>query len=485
MKKRMKLSMIMFALSAALHGVGISTVCASETVTDISKNMKEILENESYTNPVLDKCADPDILYYNGTYYLYCTTPTQEGNSGIKVYTSTDLVHWTDQGFAFFKGDGWGNSKFWAPDIIERGGVFYMYYAADEHLCAATSNSPLGPFKQDVYEPMHEYIREIDAHAFCDEKSDKYYLYFVRFTAGNVIWGVELNDDMKSIKEETLTQISRANQGWDEDLMRVNEGPYMLVRDGKYYMTYSGSHFESVNYGVGYAVADSPLGPFTKYESNPIMQSNSLVHGAGHHCVAASPDGKELFMVYHCHHSLIATDPRRLCIDRMEFIEDADGNIVLEVKGPTVTPQELPSGSVNVDNFIEFEETDFEPVKVNKSMAVEEIKAQLPAELLIRTSKDNQDPAVIDWNLDNGIIEDGREEAIVKGMARLPETVDNLGNIPLDVEAKIIFDLPAANIENQEESRNGRLIWLFMVLGIGTLTVVVAIKYFSSETRIK
>lgn len=444
---------------------------------------KEIVENESYINPVFDKCADPDILYHNGTYYLYCTTPTQEGNSGIKVYTSTDLVHWTDQGFAFFKGDGWGDSNFWAPDIIERDGVFYMYYAADEHLCVATSESPLGPFKQDIYEPMHEYIKEIDAHAFYDEASDKYYLYFVRFTAGNVIWGAELNDDMKSIKEETLTQISRANQGWDEDMMRVNEGPYMLVRDGKYYMTYSGSHFESVNYGAGYAVADSPLGPFTKYENNPIIQSNSLVHGAGHHCVAASPDGKELFMVYHCHHSLFATDPRRLCIDRMQFTEDADGNIVLEVNGPTVTPQELPSGSVNVDNFIEFKETDFEPVIVNKSMTVEEIMEQLPTELLIRTSQGNHGSAVIVWNLDNNIIEGGGEEIIVKGMASLPETVDNLGNIPLDVEVQITFDMPTADIENQEGSRYSSLIWVLMVLGIGVVTIGIAIKYFPQKRK--
>ena len=70
----------------------------------------------------------------------------------------------------------------------------------------------------------------------------------------------------------------------NEDLMRVNEGPYMLVKDGKYYMTYSGSHFESINYGVGYAVADSPLGPFTKYEKNPIMQSAPKIpHFPSHH----------------------------------------------------------------------------------------------------------------------------------------------------------------------------------------------------------
>ncbi len=339
MKKELKWMLVIFMTAVILQGKDLMRVNAAETTAA-----------ETYINPILAQCADPDVLYDNGTYYLYCTTPTVEGNSGIKVYTSTDLVNWTGQGFAFTKGDGWGNAGFWAPDVIRREDTYYMYYTADEHLCVAVSDSPLGPFRQEVYEPMHEYIREIDAHAFYDEASDRYYLYFVRFTAGNVIWGAELNDDMKSIKEDTLIQISRADQGWDEDLMRVNEGPYMLVKDGKYYMTYSGSHFESINYGVGYAVADSPLGPFTKYEKNPIMQSDESVHGAGHHCVTQSPDGSELFIVYHCHYSLTVTDPRRLCIDRIQFSQDADGNTVLEVKGPTVTPQEIPSAAAETED---------------------------------------------------------------------------------------------------------------------------------------
>lgn len=89
----------------------------------------ELSEEKSYTNPLLNMCADPDILYHNGTYYLYCTNAGDENDDdGIKVYTSTDLVHWTDKGWAFKKGDGWGTGNFWAPDTIERDGIFYMYY---------------------------------------------------------------------------------------------------------------------------------------------------------------------------------------------------------------------------------------------------------------------------------------------------------------------------------------------------------------------
>ena len=87
------------------------------------------------------------------------------------------------------------------------------------------------------------------------------------------------------------------------------------------------------------------------------------------------------------------------------------------------------------------------------------------------------------WNLDNNIIEGGGEEIIVKGMASLPETVDNLGNIPLDVEVQITFDMPTADIENQEGSRYSSLIWVLMVLGIGVVTIGIAIKYFPQKRK--
>lgn len=453
MKRYFKLAMALLG-GVMLLGTGTPFAAKAAENLESAETVEPDDAGDTYTNPILDNCADPDVLYYKGTYYLYCTTPTQEGNSGIKVYTSTDLVHWTAQGFAFMKDDGWGDTGFWAPDLIERDGIFYMYYTANEHICVATSESPLGPFKQDVSEPMHEYIKEIDAHVFYDEVSDKYYLYFVRFTAGNVVWGAELNDDMKSIKEDTLVQLLRANQGWDEDKARVNEGPFMLVKDGKYYLTYSGSHFESIYYGSGYAVGTSPLGPFEKYEGNPIMQSNSEIHGTGHHCVTVSPDGEEMFIVYHCHCTLIVTDPRKLCIDRMRFTTDADGNTILEVAGPTVTPQAIPSGAIDVDNFIEFRQPDSEPVTVNEAMATEEILEKIPKEISIRTSKNNRNPATIVWDWEDAPEKNSDGESVLKGTAILPTGVENLGEITLEVSTKLLWEQPVLT-EELKEQENG------------------------------
>lgn len=101
---------------------------------------------DTYLNPIIPGVADPGVLLHNRTYYLYPTT-TDRNVGGIKVYTSTDLTNWTNQGMAMKAGeDNWGTEGFWAPDIIERDGKFYMYYTANEHICMAVSESPLGPF---------------------------------------------------------------------------------------------------------------------------------------------------------------------------------------------------------------------------------------------------------------------------------------------------------------------------------------------------
>lgn len=326
--------------------IGVQNQEALTRFTDftVADYQAPTIKGKTYLNALLPEAADPDILYWEGTYYLYPTTPGRN-IGGIKVYTSKDLVNWEDAGMAMTAGpDNWGDQGFWAPDLIERDGRFYMYYTANEHLCVSVADSPLGPFKQISFGPLHEDIQEIDAHAFKDDDG-QYYLYFVRFDNGNHIWGAKLNDDMATIDEASVVKVLAPSQPWELDMGNINEGPYMLKHDGKYYLTYSGSHFESPLYGAGYAVGDSPLGPFEKYAENPIMQSNSLAHGTGHHAVAESPDGKELFMIYHRHQTLFNTDPREFAIDRMRFTKNDQGETVLEVYGPTVTPQPYPSGA--------------------------------------------------------------------------------------------------------------------------------------------
>ncbi len=304
---------------------------------------KRELPELTYQNPVQAGCADPEVMKHENRYYAYCTyTPDfPKMVNGIRLYTSSDLVNWEDQGFVLKNEDSWGESRFWAPDIVERDGTFYLYYAVDERIAVAQSDSPMGPFKQKEQVPMMPESIKIDAYVFEDDDGKRYF-YYVSFDNGNHIWGAELNDDMTTIKPETRKKLISPVEPWETHMANVAEGAVILKHNDTYYLTYSGSHFESPHYSVGYATAKHPLGPWTKYENNPIMKSTSYARGTAHHSIVESPDGSELIIVYHQHNDLQTTEPRQMAIDRLQFVPQKNGPDILEAWGPTMSPQPMP-----------------------------------------------------------------------------------------------------------------------------------------------
>ncbi len=301
---------------------------------------------------LIKDCADPSVMLHDGVYYLYCTADRFGGKDGVPVYKSTDLVNWegpcgnSTNGLALYKDDVWGDRLFWAGDVIERNGKFYIYATVDEHLVAAVSDSPLGPFKQKIKKPMHDF-REIDSGIFTDDDG-KTYIYFVRFDRANVIFGAELSDDFLSMKEETITECFRPEQPWEfgpnEPQAKVNEGGFMLKHNGLYYLTYTANHFASKDYAIGYAISKTPLGPWKKYEGNPILNASDKVNGPGNGMFVKSPDGSETILVYHIHKDLNNIGPRALAIDRAYFKKNPKGGAdILVIEGPSVDEQPFPS----------------------------------------------------------------------------------------------------------------------------------------------
>lgn len=327
----------------------------------------------SYKNPVQNGCADPVVLKHDGTYYLYCTDSTTHPDMpiGIRVFQSVDLVHWDDKGYALKKEDSWGSDRFWAPDIVEKDGTFYLYYAAETRICVATAKHPLGPFRQKVKAPMEPESIRIDAHVFQDDDG-QYYFYYVHFNQGNEIWGGKLNDDMMTVDSSSLRRMIAPDQPWERQQAAIAEGPEIIKHEGIYYMTYSGSHFESPDYAVGYATSKSPLGPWEKSPWNPVMKSTTYAHGTAHHCLTTSPDGTENFIVYHRHHSLTETEPRQLSIDRFRFVPVDNGPDRIEVLGPTSSPQPMPSGTLDPESS----ETE-RALRVGHALTPEQAKLEL------------------------------------------------------------------------------------------------------------
>lgn len=290
-------------------------------------------ENRTYLNPVAEG-ADPFILLADGKYYLYSTNDA----NGYKCWVSDDLVNWECHGLGLSKEDVQGDRWFWAPEIIKKDEKYYMIYSSEEHLGVAISDSPSGPFKQKEKKWLSE-RNAIDGDFFCDDDG-QVYLYYVRFDGGNVIYGTKMSNDLLSMDEENEVRLIEAEEPWETLDCKVAEGPFMVKHNGKYYLTYSANHFRCPGYAVGYAVSDSPLGPFRKYAGNPILHKTATVQGTGHHSFTKSKDGKKLICVYHTHNSLTQIHPRMTCVDLAEFIPNPDGgDDILVIHGPTDTEQ--------------------------------------------------------------------------------------------------------------------------------------------------
>lgn len=280
--------------------------------------------------------ADPYVLYYGGKYYAYGTRV-----NGFEVYISEDLKQWRRNDIkALSPENSWGTRWYWAPEVyyVKSKNLFYMFYSVDEHICVATSTSPEGPFVQREKKPIVADEKGIDTSFFIDDDGTPY-LYYVRFIGGNVIWVAEMNDDLTSIKKETLTKCISATEPWEKKQGTIAEGPSLLKKGNTYYLIYSANHYESKDYAVGYATASSPKGPWTKYSGNPILRrdkeaakSVGLV-GTGHGAPFVCADGSYKY-IFHAHASETSVGPRTSYISNFNISDKG----VISITGETIEP---------------------------------------------------------------------------------------------------------------------------------------------------
>lgn len=290
--------------------------------------------NQSSTSEVL--FGDPFILLWEGKYYAYGTSSP----NGIAVYESDDLMHWkvparAKNGLALDKADVWGERWFWAPEVYAINGRFYIYFSAEEHICVATADSPLGPFSQEIQKPMIADEKCIDNSLFIDDDGTPY-LFFVRFNDGNNIWMAKLEKNLTELVPGTLQPCLHVSQSWEEVWPRVNEGPFVFKRDGLYWMTYSANSYESPFYGIGVATAANINGPWKKYEHNPVCQKPGELIGVGHSAMFLDRSGK-MRIVFHAHKSNTKIHPRRMAISNVKFVAQ-EGKEVMEIDPAYILP---------------------------------------------------------------------------------------------------------------------------------------------------
>ncbi len=202
--------------------------------------------------------ADPAPMVHNDTVFLY-TTHDEDDAQGFKMfdwllYSSTDMVNWTDHGtVASLKSFKWvtRDNGAWALECIERNGKFYMYCPIHgQGIGVLVSDSPYGPFKDPINKPLvwqKEHWDDIDPTVLIDDDGQAY-MYW-----GNPnLYYVKLNEDMISYSGE-IVKIAETPEHYQE-------GPWVYKRNGNYYMAFASTCCPE---GIGYAMSDSPTGPWT------------------------------------------------------------------------------------------------------------------------------------------------------------------------------------------------------------------------------
>lgn len=270
--------------------------------------------------------ADPEGAVFGNTYWIF---PTYSAPYGKQVFfdafSSPDLATWTRHAHVLdTTAVKWARRAMWAPSVCEKGGKYYFFFGANDiqsdqeygGIGVAVADHPAGPYRDYLGKPLvdkfYNGAQPIDQFVFHDITGE-YYLIYGGWRHCNI---ARLKDDFTGfIPYEDGVTFREITPD------KYVEGPFMFVRNGKYYFMWSEGGWTGPDYCVAYAIADSPFGPFKRI-GKILEQDPAIATGAGHHSVIQVPGKDRYYIIYH-RRPLGEKDgnSRVTCIDRMEFDE--------------------------------------------------------------------------------------------------------------------------------------------------------------------
>ena len=315
----------------------------------------------SYRDGVTRTNPDPFLVNYFGTYYCYSTA-----EAGVNVSISTDMVTWEYKGFCFQEP---GRSSYWAPCVIYRNGLFYMYVSdrpegtEDPHLQrmrVATSNSPTGPF---TFRKQLADFFAIDADVVTGDDGK-----MVMFYASNELTAESCDKTGTSVVVDTMADPftlegnpkpvilpSIDEEIFERDRFHDGQDWYTIegstyFRSGAYaFQTYSGNAYENPDYFIGLAAAEATPTIYdlewakvpSESQYAPLIRKNEYVEGTGHNSIVRGPNLIDLWINYHgrdCSEPRMrGAEQRKLYLDRLFEAEDK-----ILCAGPTAFPERVP-----------------------------------------------------------------------------------------------------------------------------------------------
>lgn len=258
--------------------------------------------------------ADPSVLKANGRYYFVATAPEYDR---IELRSSKTL-----KGLTKAKSDiiwrkhekGPMSAHIWAPELIQMDGVWYIYFSAGNaediwrirvYVLANKSKDPTkGTWEELGPVSIKNQTFSLDATIF-EHKGEKYYLWAqqdVERTYNTALLIAKLESPTKLGPVETI--LTKPELPWEVLGYKVNEGPAVLHRNNKIFITYSASATDD-RYAMGLLWADENsdlLDPKSWSKMpDPVFYTNEALkrYGPGHNSFTKSENGKHDIMVYH------------------------------------------------------------------------------------------------------------------------------------------------------------------------------------------
>lgn len=284
----------------------------------------------SVLQPLILQRADPFVLKHTDGFYYFTASVPEYDRIEIRrsptlagLSTATPIVAWRKPATGLY------SELIWAPEIHFNQGRWYIYFAA----------APNREIKDDLFQHRMYVITPPGDDAMVGDWRligpvqtgiDSFCLDATTFThRGKLyyVWaqktpGIAGNSNLHIAEMKTPWELAtkpvlltKPELPWETRGFSVNEGPAVLHRNGKLFLSYSASATDE-NYCVGLLEADEnadPLDPKSwKKASDPVFQScyENGVYGPGHSSFTVSEDGKRDILVYHARtYTNIVGDP--------------------------------------------------------------------------------------------------------------------------------------------------------------------------------
>jgi xylan 1,4-beta-xylosidase len=247
---------------------------------------------------------DPSVVKIGDTYWA--TATSSNWFPAYPLLKSKDLIYWSNEGYVFEKMPEWADYYFWAPEISYENGKVYVYYSAHKkngNLClsVASADKPEGPYT-DHGPLMCQEVGSIDAWPMRDEHGKLFMIWKEDGNSVNKptpIWAMEMKEDRTGLIGEKK-ELFRNDAPWEANLV---EGVAMIRHGEYFYALYAaaGCCGRDCTYATGVARSKNLLGPWEKYEQNPILTNDDTWKCPGHG-TAIEKNGRYYFL-YHAYNT--------------------------------------------------------------------------------------------------------------------------------------------------------------------------------------